>query len=244
MARIRTVKPEFWTDIKISKISHSCALFFIGLWNFCDDEGKFVFDSKQLSLRMPIFRSKDISGWLKILSDMGLVIVSEGSEWGLVANWNHQKISHPIPPKIKASEIKWVIKHETRNNLDNAGAKSSKDRKGKDSIVVVEDEQQPTKEGLDLKKPNPTSNFDSRFSPEALKLTNFFNEQENLKDLKIFIPQILNRWGSFDLFKLFFDGVFSAKGFKTIDPADIASRKKYFMAAFEDEIQKAKEVCL
>lgn len=241
MARIRTVKPEFWTDIKISKISHSCALFFIGLWNFCDDEGKFVFDSKQLSLRMPIFRSKDISGWLKTLSDMGLVIVSEGSEWGLVANWNHQKISHPIPPKIKASQIKWVTRNDNMNDLDNASAKPSKDRIGKDRIVVGWEEQQQAQEIFKSNKPNPTSNFNSRFSPEAEKLTNFFNEQESLMDLKIFIPQILVRWGSFDLFKVFFDGIFIGKGFRQIDEKDKASRKKYFMAALHDELAKAKE---
>lgn len=38
LPRIRTIKPEFWTDEDVLKMSNSCALFFIGLWNFCDDD--------------------------------------------------------------------------------------------------------------------------------------------------------------------------------------------------------------
>lgn len=38
MARIRTIKPEFWTDGNIVKLSPLARLFFVGMWNFtlCD----------------------------------------------------------------------------------------------------------------------------------------------------------------------------------------------------------------
>lgn len=39
MARIRTVKPEFWTDEKIVECSIPARLLFIGLFNFADDKG-------------------------------------------------------------------------------------------------------------------------------------------------------------------------------------------------------------
>jgi len=39
MARIRTIKPEFWTDGDMFKLSRDARLFYIGLWNFCDDNG-------------------------------------------------------------------------------------------------------------------------------------------------------------------------------------------------------------
>ena len=39
MARIRTIKPEFWEDEKIGKLPIPCRLFFIGCWNFADDFG-------------------------------------------------------------------------------------------------------------------------------------------------------------------------------------------------------------
>ncbi|STV36571.1 primosomal protein I [Klebsiella pneumoniae] len=39
MARIRTVKPEFWTDEKVVECSIPARLLFIGLFNFANDNG-------------------------------------------------------------------------------------------------------------------------------------------------------------------------------------------------------------
>ena len=39
MARIRTIKPEFWSDEKVGGLPLACRLLFIGLWNFADDYG-------------------------------------------------------------------------------------------------------------------------------------------------------------------------------------------------------------
>jgi len=39
MARIRTVKPEFWTDAKTGTLSELSKCLFIGMLNHCDDYG-------------------------------------------------------------------------------------------------------------------------------------------------------------------------------------------------------------
>ena len=39
MARIRTIKPEFWEDEKLAKLPVHARLLFIGTWNFADDNG-------------------------------------------------------------------------------------------------------------------------------------------------------------------------------------------------------------
>lgn len=39
MARIRTIKPEFWTAEQVMELSRDARLLFIGMWNFCDDAG-------------------------------------------------------------------------------------------------------------------------------------------------------------------------------------------------------------
>ena len=39
MARIRSIKPQFWTSEQIADCSSNARLLFIGLWNFCDDCG-------------------------------------------------------------------------------------------------------------------------------------------------------------------------------------------------------------
>ena len=39
MARIRSIKPEFWTAEQVMECSPMARLLFIGMWNFCDDGG-------------------------------------------------------------------------------------------------------------------------------------------------------------------------------------------------------------
>jgi hypothetical protein len=39
MARTRMVKPEFWDDEKLAKVSRDARLLFIGLWSNSDDYG-------------------------------------------------------------------------------------------------------------------------------------------------------------------------------------------------------------
>lgn len=139
MARIRSVKPELWSDKKIAGLSHGCALFFIGMWNFCDDEGKCENDARQLSLRMPIFRSKDILTWLRTLSQIGLIQVSECSQWVLVTNWKHQKIDKPRLPIVKREDIQWLpIGHSSKPREESTTVRR-KDRIGEDRIGSGED---------------------------------------------------------------------------------------------------------
>ena len=46
MARIRTVKPDFWKDEELSAASPEAALLAIGLLNHSDDEGFFKANPK------------------------------------------------------------------------------------------------------------------------------------------------------------------------------------------------------
>ena len=59
MARIRTVKPEFWTSSQIVECSPIARLAFIGMWNFCDDRGIHVADFRRL--KMEVFPGDEIA---------------------------------------------------------------------------------------------------------------------------------------------------------------------------------------
>lgn len=59
MARIRSIKPDFWTDEKIVELSPWARLLFVGLWNFADDDGRMIFSSKRI--KMQIFPGDDVS---------------------------------------------------------------------------------------------------------------------------------------------------------------------------------------
>jgi|JI10StandDraft_1071094.scaffolds.fasta_scaffold02886_27 hypothetical protein len=135
MARIRSIKPDFWRDEKIASLKNQrVAFFFIGLWNFSDDQGKFPLSPKALALQMPIFRSKDVACYLKQLSEIGLIQVSECKKWGLVVGWRHQKIDRPILPKVKNEEIQWVPISDSSSPRDSSSSARRKDRIGKDRI--------------------------------------------------------------------------------------------------------------
>lgn len=59
MARIRSVKPEFWTSEQIAECSPTARLAFIGMWNFCDDYG--VHPASCARLKMEVFPADAIS---------------------------------------------------------------------------------------------------------------------------------------------------------------------------------------
>lgn len=52
MARIRTIKPEFFDDPTIGELSPLARLFFIGLWTQADKEGRLLDDSRRLKARI------------------------------------------------------------------------------------------------------------------------------------------------------------------------------------------------
>lgn len=86
MARIRTIKPEFWEDEKIGKLPIPCRLFFIGCWNFADDFG--VIKNNPLLLKSQIFpydenlRVSEIRKWIDALVNarMLIPIILDGEE--------------------------------------------------------------------------------------------------------------------------------------------------------------------
>lgn len=110
MARLRTIKPEFWVSEQIAECSTSARLAFIGIWNFCDDRG--VHPAKPRTLKAELFPMDDITAdqvgeWVDELIHAGLLaaFTAEGDEYWVVTGWaKHQKIDrpsykHPQPPQ-------------------------------------------------------------------------------------------------------------------------------------------------
>jgi len=100
MARIRSIKPEFWSSEQVMECSPITRLLFIGLWNFCDDAGNHVASAK--TIKAEIFPGDDISStdvrrMLDELSSNGLIVYYsyENKEFLHVTGWHHQKIDRP-----------------------------------------------------------------------------------------------------------------------------------------------------
>ena len=101
MARIRTIKPEFFTSAQVMECSPIARLMFIGLWNFCDDGGRMPCSVKRIKAQ--IFPSDDIDSsnvrrMLDELSSNGLVefYTIDAIEYLQVTGWaRHQRIDKP-----------------------------------------------------------------------------------------------------------------------------------------------------
>lgn len=100
MARIRSIKPEFWTSEQVMECQPLARLLFIGLWNFCDDAGNHPDAEK--TIKALIFPGDDIDSatvrrLLDELSARGLLSFYEhdGKSYLHVSGWKHQKIDKP-----------------------------------------------------------------------------------------------------------------------------------------------------
>lgn len=101
MARIRTIKPEFWSSEQIVECSTSARLLFIGMWNFCDDGG--IMPANCRTLKMRVFPGDEISSsnirrTLDELINADLVAeydVENVTYWGVTGWAKHQKIDRP-----------------------------------------------------------------------------------------------------------------------------------------------------
>ena len=74
MARIRTIKPDFFTSEDIVSLSPLARLLFISTWLEADREGRFVWRPKNLKLRYLPGDNCDIDALTEELLDAGLVV--------------------------------------------------------------------------------------------------------------------------------------------------------------------------
>ncbi|BAL85487.1 putative phage protein [Actinoplanes missouriensis 431] len=108
MARIRTIKPEFFTSLAIASLTLEARLTFIGLWTHVDDEGRCVDDARLIKAAVwPLDDrlSSDVELDLKALSESSLITrYTVGARSFLaITNWNeHQRINRPTRSKIPA----------------------------------------------------------------------------------------------------------------------------------------------
>ncbi len=133
MARIRTIKPDFWVDEKVVEVSAFARLLFIGLWNFADDVGRMEYRPNKIKMQIFPADSLDISELIGELRGESLVnvYVVEGKEYlGINGFSKHQKIDkrlnskHPPPagsPQFTPTEgIKEGIKEVKEHTSDSA----------------------------------------------------------------------------------------------------------------------------
>lgn len=135
MARIRTIKPEFWTSEQVIECSTNARLLFIGLWNFCDDRGRMVFSPKRIKACIfpsDDFTSENVLGMVSELESNGLlrVYTVDGKDFLAVTGWHHQRIDKP--QKAQTPEPPDDKPPTTPRTFGDGEDRIGEDRKGKE----------------------------------------------------------------------------------------------------------------
>lgn len=112
MARIRTIKPEFWDDEKMAAVSRDARLLFVGMLNFAEDNGVIKGHTSWIRSRIfpyDVMEPSQVEGWLKELEAIRAIIpfTDSGEKYFFIRNFvKHQKIdkpnknpSNPEPPE-------------------------------------------------------------------------------------------------------------------------------------------------
>ena len=106
MARIRTVKPEFFRheglqDLEIANPGKYPMMVFSGLWVIADREGRFEWRPRRMKLDVLPFLDFDMEETLCLLEQIGLIqrYVHNGEMFGAVTSWErHQIVGRDEPP--------------------------------------------------------------------------------------------------------------------------------------------------
>jgi DNA replication protein DnaT len=136
LARIRTIKPEFWQDEDLASLSAESNLLAIGLLNQADDEGYFKANPALLKAAIFPLRETSLSThcMLTELSNIGYLELFEGSDgkqYGLVKNFlKHQKINRPTASKYKA--LREFTEDSVSAHQNVSGEGKGKEGKGKE----------------------------------------------------------------------------------------------------------------
>ena len=102
MARIRTIKPEFWQDEKMVRLPDAARLIFLGLVSLADDAGRLL--DKPVKIEADLFdgeqdRRRDVLESLANLSRIGVIrrgFTASGQRIIEITNWTiYQRVDHP-----------------------------------------------------------------------------------------------------------------------------------------------------
>jgi len=123
MARIRTIKPEFWQNEEIASLSEHARLLAIALLNFCDDEGFFLANPSLVRANCFPFQedSRNVPGSLQELSRIGYVEVRDcsGKAIGRVVKFlSHQRIEKAQKSKLSPLFLQQQLTETQENTSD------------------------------------------------------------------------------------------------------------------------------
>lgn len=172
MARIRTIKPEFWSDERLSELPEATHMLAAAILNFADDDGYFNANPSLIKagcfpLREP---SVSIHDSLTALANIGFLRLGTGSDrrrYGHIVSFKkHQRINRATESRIRVLDITWdysVSPHVVLSESSLLEQGTGNREQGNKGTGNKEPQERETKE-------IPDPNFDNRveaFWPEV-----------------------------------------------------------------------------
>lgn len=110
--RIRSVKPQFFGDRVTGRFAPELALFYIAMWCFADDEGRFEWEPEKIQGSLFPYRGDtNVEGFLQSLVAAGRIVKYEvdGVTYGVILTFKeHQKPQKPQASKIPAPPVEAI----------------------------------------------------------------------------------------------------------------------------------------
>lgn len=197
MARIRTIKPDFWTSEQVMDCKPLTRLLFIGLWNFADDYGRALVAPR--TIKAQVMPGDDVSGddvqtMLNELNSFGLISFysADGKEYFEITGWKHQKIDNPSKYKVcpapsneQSEKIAIPSDHSPTIGLEGRGG----ERKVRENKIAAPKVAEPKPEKKSRSKPKVVVSDDFKFSHAARQYAALlgFSDSEVTRELQRFI---------------------------------------------------------
>ena len=195
MGRIRTVKPEFWSDEKVGTLKRDERLLFLGLLNLADDDGVLkatpAFIKGQLFAYDEDLTIADVRSWLEALvtAKMLMPFDHNNEKFFLIRTFKaHQKINRPTPSKIPKNIIENILNAQSLNTHGVISENSLPEGKGKEGEREIEGNKEGKGEEV-----IPPSEIDLQLSDKIMKFFDF-NEIANfdkLRDISSFLKCLM-----------------------------------------------------
>lgn len=125
MARIRMIKPEFWTDDEVGKLDPLARLLYLSLINYADREGRV--EDRPSRLKVLVFGydaidAEGVDGLLRQLADHAFIIryAAEGKAVIQIRSWSKHQHPHPKEAASTLPGQCQVVKLHGANGKDTA----------------------------------------------------------------------------------------------------------------------------
>lgn len=194
VARIRTIKPEFFTSADIASLTPLSRLFYVSMWCEADREGRIAWNPKTFKLRYFPADDCDIEQVAKEVVDAGLINLYEvdGKQYGEIPSFSqHQVINNretesclPENPRVKDASTR--VQVEGRKE-----GRKGRERKGKEG--ASQEERDIAKQAIDFLNLKANRRYEHTDSNLAFVIARL-RDGKTLQDLKTVIARKCRDW--------------------------------------------------